>query len=229
MSEPIPTPHRIYLVEDHPLIRRGIAAVLEAEDNLVIDGETGSAEAARRRVPGTQPERTLIGPTLQDGSGLTLIEDLWTQLELPMLVLSAQDESLYVPRVLTAGAQGYLTKSEGYWTVVEAVRRILDGSIYLSDKMSTALLSTYAKGSDGGDESPLSSLSNRELEVFTLMGHGLGRGEIAEILSLSPKTVDTYRDHLKTKLSLETNDRLRRNAAVWVAQNAALPGGLPEE
>lgn len=208
---------QIFVVEDHPLVRRGLISLIEAEPDLAVCGETESAQVARQRISEICPDLAIVDLFLEEGNGLTLIEDLQSETKVPTLVISAQDETLYAHRVLAAGAHGYLMKTEAYWKVVEAIRHVLNGDIYLSEKMSSALLASFAGRPTTPANSLSASLSNRELEVFTLMGTGLGRQAIAETLSLSPKTIDTYRDHLKKKLSLASTDELRQHAAVWVA------------
>jgi DNA-binding NarL/FixJ family response regulator len=210
---------RIYIVEDHPIVRRGFASLIEEESDLTVCGETGSVRTARRHIGDLQPDLAIIDLFLEDGSGLTLIKDLKPTMEasLRALVISGQPESLYAQRVLAAGAHGYLMKSEAYWHVVPAIRRVLSGHIYLSEKMTAAILTNYVGTSQSRTRSPLEMLSDRELEVFTLLGNGLDRREIAEALSVSPKTIDTHQDHLKEKLALKNHSQLRRNAAVWVA------------
>lgn len=213
---------KIYIVEDHPIARQGMTSLIEPEDDLTICGEAGSAETARREIAELEPDLVIIDLTLEEGSGLTLIKDLQAERsELPILVISMHDESLYARRALEAGARGYLMKSEAYWEVVEAIHRVLDDRIYLSKEMTSQVLSQYVGASKPQQESPLESLSDRELEVYTLMGRGYGRREIAEALSLSPRTIDTYRDHLKEKLGIDTNAKLRRSATVWVETESA--------
>jgi len=209
----------LYLVEDYPVIRQGLTTAVAAEDDLAICGGTGSIADARTRIPEAHPDLALINIFLRDGNGLRLIEDLQeVATDLKTLVFSGQDESLYARRALTAGANGYLSKKEDMETILGAVRQVLDGGVYLSRKMTSVVLSERIRGQTA-EQSPLERLTNRELEVFTLIGQGLGRQEISQRLSLSPKTIDTYRDHLKDKLALNTNAKLRRHAAVWVATN----------
>ena len=216
--------HRLFLVEDHPIVRYGLVSLLEAEADLTVCGETDSAQEARRRIPEVKPDLAIVDLFLVDGSGLALIKDLSAHSSLPILVLSAHAETLYAHRVLAAGARGYLMKSEAYWKIVEAARQLLDGNIYLSPDMTSAMLNAYMGDGPAPTNDPIETLSDRELEVFTLMGRGLSRRNMAEALSLSPKTIDTYREHLKRKLSLDTNEQLRRNAAVWVALDESTDG-----
>jgi DNA-binding NarL/FixJ family response regulator len=210
---------QLFVVEDYPVIRHGLTAAVEAENDLTICGETGSITEARSRIPEATPDLTLVNIFLREGNGLRLIEDLQAESQdLKMLVFSGQDEFLYARRALTAGAHGYISKEEDMETVLSAIRQVLDGGVYLSRKMTSVVLSERIRGQTA-EQSPLEQLTNRELEVFSMIGQGLGRQEISEALSLSPKTIDTYRDHLKDKFALDTNAKLRRHAAVWMATN----------
>lgn len=207
---------RIFIVEDHPVMRRGYASVIEAESDLAICGETSSAMEARQQIPETEVDLVLVDLSLEEGSGLALIKDLAAaQDDLPILVVSMHDETLYAHRALQAGARGYIMKSEADSTLVEAIRQVLEGQISLSADLRSEMLHQFVEGFPQQD-SPLDVLSDRELEVLSFMGRGYERKEIAEALSLSPKTIDSYRDNLKEKLSVETNARLRRTAAIWM-------------
>lgn len=213
--------YQIYIVEDHPVVRRGLSSLIEPEPGLTISGETGSAKEARDHLAQATPDLVILDLSLEEGSGLSLLEHLHnTRPDLPILVVSMHDEVLYARRALDAGARGYLMKSNADAKVVEAIRHLLDGNIYLSPEMTSTILSEHVGGAKPGDASPLDRLSDRELEVLTFMGKGYERREIAEALTLSPKTIDTYKNHLKEKLSLDSNAGLRRYAAVWEASEA---------
>ncbi len=212
--------HQIYIVEDHPVVRRGLASLIEPEPGLTISGETGSAKEAREDLFDTTPDLVILDLSLDEGSGLSLLDHLHnTKPDLPVLVVSMHDEVLYARRALDAGARGYLMKSNADTQVVEAIRCLLSGDIYLSPEMTSTILAEHVGGAPPDDVSPLDRLSDRELEVLTLLGKGYERREIAEELALSPKTIDTYKNHLKEKLSLENNAGLRRYAAVWEASS----------
>lgn len=218
-------PKHIYIVEDHPVVRRGLASLVEPEPDLTISGETGSAEDARRHLSETTPDLVILDLSLEEGGGLSLLEHLHAmQPDLPVLVVSMHDEVLYARRALDDGARGYLMKSNATDKVVEAIRHVLDGNVYLSAEMTSALVSERVGGGEPGDTSPLDALTDRELEVLMLMGDGHERREIAGELALSPKTIDTYKKNLQEKLSLSSNAGLRRYAAVWKAS-----GDLPPE
>ena len=218
--------YEIYIVEDHPVVRRGLASLIGPEEDLTIVGETGSALQARRDLSERDIDLVILDLSLEEGSGLSLIEDLHaTQPGLPVLVVSMHDETLYARRALEAGARGYLMKDRADSKVVEAIRTVLDGSVYISSEVTSAIVSGQVGGTEpSSDDSVLGVLSDRELEVFTLMGEGKKRREIAEALALSPKTVDSHRTSLKDKLSFDTNASLRQYAAVWVASVGASLG-----
>lgn len=217
-------PKQIYLVEDHPVVRRGLSSLIEPESDLTISGETGSAKEAQQHLSETTPDLVILDLSLEEGSGLNLLEHLHTtQPDLKILVVSMHDEILYARRALDNGAQGYLMKSNATEKVVEAIRHVLDGNVYLSPEMTSAIVKERVGGGGAPDRSPHDNLTDRELEVLMLMGEGYERREIAESLALSPKTIDTYKSHLKQKLSLDTNAGLRRYAAVWVASDEQSP------
>ena len=210
-------PNSIFLVEDHPVVRRGLTTLIEPESDLRIVGATGSAVEARSQIAEEEPDLVLLDLSLDEGTGLELLKSLGhSHPDLPILVVSMRDELMYARRALDAGAEGYLMKSEANEKVVEAVRCVLKGDVYLSENMTDRLLSDYVGGRASQGEPFLSALTDRELEVFTFLGEGYERREMAEALSLSPKTIDTHRENLKGKLSLETNAGLRRFAAVWI-------------
>lgn len=216
---------RIFVVEDHPVMRCGYASLLESEPDLAICGATGSASEARRGVAELAPDLVIVDLSLEEGSGLSLTEDLHAaDPDRPILVVSMHDESIFARRVLEAGAAGYLMKSEADSTIVEAIRAVVDHGFYLSSRLSRTFLHTMIGGGSGESTSPLASLSARELEVFMLMGQGLGRREIAQTLNLSPNTVDTHRENVKEKLSIDTNPQLMRRATIWVELSDG-PGG----
>lgn len=211
--------HRIYLVEDHPIMRQGYAAVIGQEMGLEICGDAGSADEARQDIPELLPDLVVVDLSLGGSSGLELIKDLRAQWpDIAVLVVSMHDESLYAERALQAGARGYLMKSEADTKVVQAIRKILGGGVYLSDEMNMRMLMQFADRGAGKPSSPLATLSDRELEVFEYMGRGLTTREIAEKLALSPKTIDSYRTRVKDKLAIDSNAQLRRQATVWVEQ-----------
>jgi len=209
---------QVFLVEDHPISRRGQKAVLNAEMNLEVCGEAGGAAEALERIPEMAPDLVLVDLSLEDGNGLELIKDLQNhQPGLPLLVVSMHEESLYALRCIRAGARGYVMKQRASDVLVEAVREVLEGRIYLSTEMKDRLVQTLNGGRESTPESLLELLSDREIQVFELMGHGLKTGEIAEHLHLSPKTVYSYQARIKDKLNTDSTAKLRQWAVLWVA------------
>lgn len=210
--------HQVYIVEDHPVMRQGYAALLETEMGLETCGETGSVPEARQEILELDPDLAIVDLSLQGGSGLELVKDLQnSRPELPILVVSVHDEALYAERVLQAGASGYLTKNEPSTTMVEAIRHILEGGVFFEKTLTNHQMLLPIRDEEA--ETPysmLSELSDRELEVFEYLGRGLTSREIAEELNLSPKTVATYRSRAKVKLGLDSNAELQRRAVVWI-------------
>jgi DNA-binding NarL/FixJ family response regulator len=208
---------QLYIVEDHPVMRQGYVALVDAEMGLEICGQTGSALDARRDIPDMEPDLAIIDLSLQEGSGLELVKDLRDLCpDLPILVVSVHDEELYAERVLQAGASGYLRKSVSSKKVVTAIRRILEGGMFFEEELKDQMLFRFRGGKTRTAQPMLGDLSDRELEVFEYLGKGLTSTEIAEELNLSPKTIDTYRSRAKEKLGLDSNAALRRRAVVWL-------------
>lgn len=204
---------RVLLVDDHPIVRQGLMLLINAEPDLTVCGEASTAAEAIRMVAQTAPDIAMIDISLEDRSGVELIKDLRAQSPvLPMLALSMHDESLYAERVLRAGGRGYVMKQEATENMLTAIRRVLSGEIYLSPRMSTQLLNQFAATPTGQNVSPLSRLTDREMEVFTMIGRGLSTREIADKLFLSVKTVEAHREHIKEKLSLRSATELIRHA-----------------
>jgi len=213
------TPRRILIVDDHPVVRRGFRQLLGEQPNLTPCAEAAASAEALDAAREYLLELALVDITLGDGgdSGLELIKQLRAaHPDLPLLAVSMHDEVLYAERALAAGAQGYVMKRVPDETLLEAVRHVLDGGVYVSDAMRERLLERPAETvAGGGNGSPLAQLSDREMEVFRLIGQGLAPRHIAERLHLSVKTVETHRRHLKQKLGLESSGELRRYAVAW--------------
>lgn len=209
-------PARVLVVEDHPIVREGLAQLLQEQEDLVICGGVGRRSEALRAVERLKPDVVVVDISLGDGSGLELIKDIRARFaDLPVLVLSMHDESLYAERALRAGAQGYVMKDEATETVVAAIRRVLEGGIWLSERMSGRMLRNLVSGG-GEPTTPIERLTDRELEVFELIGRGLDVGEIAARLHLSPKTIEYYRSRIKDKLQVRHTKELLRRAVLWV-------------
>lgn len=212
---------KILLVDDHPLMRKGLALTLETEVDLTVAAQAASAEEALSLMDKTSPDLAVIDVSLPGMSGLELIKHLKAMKpDLAVLVVSRHDESLYAERAIRAGARGYLMKMEAADVIVKAVRHILNGGIYVSEEIKERLLLGMMAGKDVS-QSPLEVLSDRELEVFELTGRGLGTREIAERLHLSVKTVESYRARIKNKLSLSTAPELIQHAVQWVESEGA--------
>lgn len=209
---------KILLVDDHPLMRKGLALTLEAEADLSVYRQVASAEEALDVVNEDVPDIAVVDISLPGMSGLELIKHLLAlHPDLPVLVVSRHDETLYAERVIRAGARGYIMKLEAGDVIVKAVRRVLKGGIYVSEEINERLLMGMMGGRTSIAESPMEVLSDRELEVFELTGRGLGTREIAERLHLSVKTVESYRARIKAKLNLGTATELVQHAVQWVA------------
>ena len=205
---------RILIVDDHPIVRRGIVQLIQNESNLEVCGEADSPATAVELLESLRPDLVIVDLTLAHANGLGLIKDLQARdPRLPVLVLSMHDETLYAERALRAGAMGYIMKQEATDHIVEAIRQVLGGNIYVSERMTTRMLHRLVGDKrEAGAVSPLETLSDREMEVLHLLGQGLSTRQIAEQLFLSVKTVETYLEHLKTKLGLESGRELIRYA-----------------
>ena len=206
---------RILIVDDHPLVRTGLAQLIGDCPDLEICGEAGDMAEALRQIDALDPDLAIIDLSLAGGSGLDLIEHVKSHnRELPMLVASMHDETLYAERVLAAGARGYINKQEAQERIVRAIRRVLDGKVYLSERMTERMLSGMVDSNH--EKRDIDSLSNRELQVFELIGQGIPTGRIAERLNLSTKTIETHQAHIKKKLGLDSAHELTQRAIRWV-------------
>lgn len=198
-------------------MREGLARLIASQPDLTIVGEATDAATGLDLILRTTPDLALVDITLPGRNGLELIKDIKPQLPgLPILVLSMHDESLYAERALKAGARGYLMKDADRDTILSAIRRVLDGGFFVSEKMSSEILSTLSNGKAGTTRSSLSRLSDREFEVFELLGLGLGTNDIATRLGLSPKTVEVHRAHIREKLGMESGAAVVRHAIRWI-------------
>ena len=208
---------KIFLVEDHPIFRNGLADLINQEHDMVVCGYAEDVPEAMRAVKKLKPDAVVTDITLKKTSGLELIKDIKAQYpNTPVLTLSMHDESYYAERTLRAGAKGYITKQEAPGKVVMAIREILNGKVYLSARMTAKMLDNFVGGKSEAGTHQTDSLSDRELEVFLLIGQGFGVSQIAEKLVLSTKTIETYRTHIKEKLNLTSAGDLRQHAIQWV-------------
>jgi DNA-binding NarL/FixJ family response regulator len=208
---------RIYLVEDHPIFRQGLAQLLNAESGMEICGEADSHLAGLQGVRNLVPDFVIVDIALKDSSGVELIKDIKTYFpQMPILALSMHDENIYAERMLRAGARGYLMKQEAPQTIVRAIRQILDGKVFVSDSMASRMLEVFADGRKNIQGSPVDLLSDRELEVFRMIGEGSSTRQIAEKLHVSMKTVENHRAHIKEKLNLQSAIELIQHATLWI-------------
>jgi DNA-binding NarL/FixJ family response regulator len=202
-------------VDDHPIVRRGFQLLLGMERDLMVCGEADSGPAALQKILALKPDVAIVDLSLKASSGLELIKQLRAQgLKLKLLVFTMRDEGIYAERALRAGADGYITKEEGTEKAIQAIRLLMQGKRYLSDKVAEKMMDTLT-GNSPGAEGAVESLSDRELEVLELIGNGLGSREVAEKLRLSIKTVESHREHMKVKLGLTRATELVNYAFNW--------------
>jgi DNA-binding NarL/FixJ family response regulator len=207
----------IFIVDDHPITRRGLIQLINHEPDLRVCGEAAGAQAALDQLARLEPALVLADITMPGKSGLDFIKDLLAlRPGLPVLVVSMHDESIYAERVLRAGGRGYIMKSEGGEKLLEAIRRVLDGQVYVSQDISADILDLFTHRPKPGGATP-GRLSDREFEVFQLIGQGMSTREIARRLNLSMKTVGTHRLHIKEKLQLRSSPELIQQAVRWSA------------
>ncbi|MEX2381914.1 MAG: response regulator transcription factor [Opitutales bacterium] len=215
---------RIFIVDDHPLMRQAISQVLLKEPDMTVCGEASSAAEALEEIQAESPDIVIADLSLQGMSGIDLIKNLKSIFpELPILVLSMHDESIYAQRVLRAGGQGYVMKEETAEKVVQGIRRILAGDIYVSERVGAKMLQQIAGGRAATKGSPVDQLTDRELQVIQLIGEGRSTREIAAKLDLSMKTVESHRAHAMEKLNLKNSTELVHFSVLWVA-NENKPG-----
>ena len=204
---------RILLVDDHALVRSGMSEMIARESDLEVCGEAEDAALALQLVRERRPDLVVIDISLREGSGVELVKQIHVEdPSIRMLVCSMHDETLYAERALRAGAMGYLNKQEPAESIMRAVRTVLGGRVYASEELADRVLRRVSRGTDNPGDSLLDALSDRELEVLGLLGDGLSTRQIADHLHLSTKTIDTYREHLKTKLNLQNAIELLRFA-----------------
>lgn len=212
----------ILIVDDHPMLRRGLASLIESEPGLTVCGEAATRTAALDAIRTSPPDLVIVDLMLGDSHGLDLVKDMKIRHPgIPALVLSMHDESLYAERSLRAGARGYVTKQELDDTLLMAIHRVLAGEIYISGKLQARFAADFVSGHRLETRSPFDGLSDRELEVFRLIGQGRGTRQIAETLHLSIKTIESHREHIKQKLSLESGAELAQRATQWVENEPA--------
>jgi DNA-binding NarL/FixJ family response regulator len=206
----------IFLVDDHPLVREWLTNLINQQADLAVCGEAETRPQAMQAILRLKPDVAIVDISLKDSSGIELIKDLkQTMPGTAVLVLSMHEESHYAERALRAGARGYIVKRETTRKVIAAIRQVLTGGIYFSDAVATALATQYVTGKGVPKQSPVEQLSDRELEVFELLGQGRGTRQIAETLKVSVKTVQAYCARIKEKLNLSSATELLREAVRW--------------
>lgn len=212
---------RILLVDDHAVVRFGISQLINRQPDMAVCGEEEDASKAMGAIENLKPDMVIADISLKDSSGLELVRNIKAQHQnLPVLIVSAHDESIYAEIAFRAGALGYLMKEEALEKVITAVRRVLSGAIYVSDTLAAKMLQQQIRGQSTISESPVKDLSDRELEVFQLIGQWKTTREIAAELHLSVKTIEYYREQIKRKLSLKNAAELTQRATSWVGREA---------
>jgi DNA-binding NarL/FixJ family response regulator len=213
-------PVRILIVDDHPIVRRGLAELINQDTQLKVVAEAESAIDAMRTIRASPPDLAVVDLSLKDTSGIELVKQIKAEWPaLPVLVLSMHDESLYAERALRAGALGYIMKQEGTEKLVTAIHSVLRGEVYLSDRMARQVLGRMVSGKPAVPASPLDILSDRELEVFEQIGRGNSTRQIAQRLCVSIKTVESHREHIKRKLALRNASELVQRATEWLLRS----------
>ena len=205
---------RVFLVDDHAIVRRGLVELIDHEPDLIVCGEGEDAYGSLRVIRDSRPDLCVVDVSLKDSDGLELLKELQAQLpDLPVLILSMHDESIYGERALRAGARGYIMKQEAPANILAAVRKVLAGQVYVSEKMQAMLLDRLVCGNrTTANRLPMDRLTDRELEIFRMIGAGESVKEIADKLFLSQKTVQAHREHIKEKLHFKSSSELLRFA-----------------
>jgi DNA-binding NarL/FixJ family response regulator len=212
-----PDAKRIVIVDDHPLFRKGLQELIQADDSFAICGEAGNAAEAMDVIRKLSPELAIVDLSLPGANGIELIKNIRAEFpKLPILVLSMHDESLYAVRALRAGADGYVMKHEAMANVIQAIREVFDGRPYLSPAMAAEVITKFTHRHAEGETDAVERLSDRELEILELIGKGHEVRQIAKLLHLSPKTVETHRAHIKDKLDLKNSREVARFALQWL-------------
>jgi DNA-binding NarL/FixJ family response regulator len=221
MPETTIAKRRVLLVEDHPIVRHGLRAMIDDEADLKVVGEAASVDEAIPLLRSLRPDVAVVDIALGTENGLDLIRRAHEEFpDMPLLALSMHDESVYGERALRAGAKGYIMKKEAMDKVLTAVRRVLAGELYVSEQMSSRLVSKLLNpGAVRDAQAGVESLSEREFQVFRLIADGVGPSEIAQRLSLSVKTVETHREHIKEKLGLKSGAELTRFSLQWAMEH----------
>jgi len=219
----LPTAKRILLVDDHPMVRERLTEVILREPDLTVCGEAEDRIQAMEKIAATHPHLVIVDLTLKRSHGMELIKDIRSQYpDLAILVVSMHDETLYAERVIRAGARGYITKQEATRKIMLAIRTVLKGDVYLSEKMAAQIAATVVGGVRAKPSLPMDKLSDRELLVFEMIGQGHGTRQIADELHLDMRTIETYRARIKEKLNLKDANDLLQHAIRWMQAEGSL-------
>jgi DNA-binding NarL/FixJ family response regulator len=219
-QENVPAKKRVLIVDDHPVFRAGLTGLVNLEADMLVCGEANDAIQAMQALEKLRPDLVLLDMSLPGKGGLELLKDIRAFCsQTPVLIISMHDETLYAERIIRAGGRGYIMKQEGPEKIVQAVRKVLEGGISVSDRIASQILSAMS-GGRSGVSSTVSVLTDREFEVYRLLGQGREPQEIARVLHLSIKTVDTHRAHIRAKLGLRNATELIHHATRWAAEQA---------
>lgn len=214
---------RVFIVDDHTMFREGLRQLIERESTMTVCGDAPDAAEAMAGIRTSKPDVVIVDISLAGASGIDLIKDIRAEFEeLPVLVVSMHDESLYAERALRAGAMGYVMKHEPAKTVKAAIHKVLGGDMYLSEKMSSSVINRLMRGQTDKPKSPIEMLSDRELEVFRLLGQGKGVRKIGEELEVTIPTVNSFRNRIKEKLGLKSSTEVMLHAIQWVREESSL-------
>jgi DNA-binding NarL/FixJ family response regulator len=207
---------RIFLVDDHPLVREGLTNLINGQNDLIVCGDAEDSAGAISGIEKTRPDVVLVDISLKNESGLELVKNLESQFPLvALIVLSMHDEALYAERALRAGARGYVMKRESTKSVLASIRRVMEGGVYVSERVVNSMARRFSSSPKGAESSPVERLSDRELEIFRLLGQGRTTAQIAEDLHLSLKTVQAYCARAKEKFGVSSLGELLRAAIRW--------------
>lgn len=209
--------YKILIVDDHPIVRKGLTQLINQEEDLLVSGEAEDSHSALEILKKIKPDLAIIDISLKGIDGIELIKKIKERYQdIPMLVVSMHDESLFAERALRAGARGYIMKQEAIERMLEAIRKVIRGELYISEEVSANIVKKFIDSKHSEKNSPMEILSDRELEVFNLIGQGYRTRQIADTLRVSVKTVDSYRANIKEKLNLKNSTELLKHAIHWV-------------
>ena len=217
--------HRILIADDHPIVRQGLRRLIEQEPDLAVCGEAETVRDAKAMIRELRPDVVIVDISLRQGDGIELVKDTRSHYPgMKLLVLSMHDEAIYAERMLGAGANGYVMKQAAGDQFLVALRRVLEGGVYVSEAVGNAMIQRFASGGIHASENPIDSLSNRELQVLQMIGQGLSTRQSADTLNLSVKTVESHRQRIKRKLGLTTGAQLVQYAMNWCSGRSASAG-----